>query len=568
MSQAPINYDELTELCGAARDEQLTPAQFGRLQALLGADPQARWFYSRFMQLHGLLEQQVCPDVDPVAEADLSLPNVPATPVAASYASRTGRHRLSHRVGRALAGAIEPDRHPFNYGLFAMACLLLCMFGFFALITPDWWGDPRYIATVISDHEPFADDEDRLPPQVARITDRSADREWAASQRDLSPHAHLRMGQRIRLASGFLEITFADGAKVTLEGPAAFQVKSRGAGTLEHGQLAAYVPPAAKGFTVHTDMVSVVDLGTEFGVGVDGDKSVEVATFTGSVELHAAGGPMRFDGGDSLIGAGESVTVTQAPAGGRRAVVRRGTPSSRFTREIPEIRAISVNFHDTSHLGGHLPPRARAGYFAAAHWNNFLTQAEVTGPKILSNLVDSGGGVTSASIGVDSQAGWQLEEVYLKRPNILLENGYWDTGWDEQGNRDDGVITITGLPEAFVESGYYVLVYLHGTDVIEAGGAAEFGARIGDEEYWLRWVGNPVYGTFTRSQMTSEEEAEASSEDDNLLIFDNHGRHYTAGEFTLEVLKDPDGGREDQWARAAVAGIQIVQGQARFGAAD
>ena len=64
MSQQPFNYDQLTELCGAARDERLTPAQFDRLQQMLSQHEEARTFYSRFMQLHGLLEQRVSVDAE------------------------------------------------------------------------------------------------------------------------------------------------------------------------------------------------------------------------------------------------------------------------------------------------------------------------------------------------------------------------------------------------------------------------------------------------------------------------------------------------------------------------
>lgn len=53
---------ELLELCGKARDNELTPEELARLEALLLDDPEARAFYRRFMHLQSALERS-CPDM-------------------------------------------------------------------------------------------------------------------------------------------------------------------------------------------------------------------------------------------------------------------------------------------------------------------------------------------------------------------------------------------------------------------------------------------------------------------------------------------------------------------------
>ena len=51
------------------------------------------------------------------------------------------------------------------------------------------------------------------------------------------------------------------------------------------GELVARVPESAVGFTVRTDSVNVVDLGTAFGMNAEASGDVEVQVFQGEVEL-------------------------------------------------------------------------------------------------------------------------------------------------------------------------------------------------------------------------------------------------------------------------------------------
>ena len=73
-----------------------------------------------------------------------------------------------------------------------------------------------------------------------------------------------------RLAEGVVELEFDGGARVSIEGPAEFAPRSGQRMELTRGRLVAYVPKQARGFTVDTPTAEVIDLGTEFGVEVDG----------------------------------------------------------------------------------------------------------------------------------------------------------------------------------------------------------------------------------------------------------------------------------------------------------
>ncbi len=89
----------------------------------------------------------------------------------------------------------------------------------------------------------------------------------------------------LELEDGVAEITFDCGARIVLEGPALLTIEASTRASLAIGRIVAHVPPAARGFTVVAPSVTVVDLGTEFGLDVDAAGTAEVQVFEGQVEL-------------------------------------------------------------------------------------------------------------------------------------------------------------------------------------------------------------------------------------------------------------------------------------------
>jgi len=99
-----------------------------------------------------------------------------------------------------------------------------------------------------------------------------------------------RLGDEVvRLFGGTIELTFDDGAVVTLEGPVEFQPRAAGLMDLRRGQLSANVPKPAIGFTVLTPTSEVVDLGTEFEVSVKDTGASDVVIKKGEVEVAPGG---------------------------------------------------------------------------------------------------------------------------------------------------------------------------------------------------------------------------------------------------------------------------------------
>lgn len=95
-----------------------------------------------------------------------------------------------------------------------------------------------------------------------------------------------RLGEEIvRLFAGSVELTFDDGAVVTVDGPVEFRPLSTGKLELRRGRLLASVPQEAIGFTVSTPTSRIVDLGTEFEVAVNENGESDVQVLKGEIEV-------------------------------------------------------------------------------------------------------------------------------------------------------------------------------------------------------------------------------------------------------------------------------------------
>ena len=107
---------------------------------------------------------------------------------------------------------------------------------------------------------------------------------WGAENSDLKKGARISQG-KLRLESGLAKLRFSSGAKVTLEGPAEYEIVDDDLTRLISGSLSAKIPRSAIGFKVDTPTARVIDLGTAFGVDVEEDGATEIAVFEGEVEV-------------------------------------------------------------------------------------------------------------------------------------------------------------------------------------------------------------------------------------------------------------------------------------------
>jgi hypothetical protein len=88
----------------------------------------------------------------------------------------------------------------------------------------------------------------------------------------------------LRLESGLAQVVFYSGARVVIEGPADLRLVSPNEAVCPTGRLLAEVPEPARGFRLRTDQLSLLDLGTSFGIDATHGRT-EVHVFKGKVEL-------------------------------------------------------------------------------------------------------------------------------------------------------------------------------------------------------------------------------------------------------------------------------------------
>ena len=131
-------------------------------------------------------------------------------------------------------------------------------------------------------------DTEKVMPEgdiVALISD-SENAEWARFGNSNRVGKALRSG-KMNLLSGNIEMTFSNGAKVRVQGPASLEILNDISMNLDYGQLSAHIPEEAKGFTINTSDVRVIDLGTEFAVNLPKDGEPEVHVYSGLVQTES-----------------------------------------------------------------------------------------------------------------------------------------------------------------------------------------------------------------------------------------------------------------------------------------
>ncbi len=155
---------------------------------------------------------------------------------------------------------------------------------------------------------------------------------------------------RLAIESGLLEITYASGVRVTLEGPACYGVTGPASGLLDSGKLVTSVPKGAEGFRIDYPDGTVVDLGTEFAMEVKEGESSEVGVFDGEVELRREGEkPVAlYENHAVRQSAGNAGEPLQPVPLDRSKYVRR-IPSREFAWEISAAEPRELEF-DVSHL--------------------------------------------------------------------------------------------------------------------------------------------------------------------------------------------------------------------------
>ncbi len=157
--------------------------------------------------------------------------------------------------------------------------------------------------------------------------------------------------QRVAFKSGLVELTYASGVRLTLEGPADFTVSDSTSGRIATGKLVAYVPKGAEGFTVDYGNGQVVDLGTEFAMELGANGKMELGVFEGEVELHLPGdAPLLLNRSQAMVH-DRNAEEPLRPVPFDRAKFVRELPNRDFPWSIKSSEPIELELElDVSHL--------------------------------------------------------------------------------------------------------------------------------------------------------------------------------------------------------------------------
>ncbi len=204
-------------------------------------------------------------------------------------------------------------------------------------------------------------------PRPAAVSPATGNVAWLVNAQDClwagesdTPGRDMRAGKTLRLERGLAEIEFDRGARLILQGPASLELLSGNGARLLSGVMTAHVPPRARGFMIESPQGKIIDLGTEFGLAVDGRGGTTVRVFEGTVEAAplaggAAAGVVTLHEDQAARIDGRTVDLRPRDAGADAArYVRAIEPPPVVTprgRSFEFARAVEGTIRDTEGRG-------------------------------------------------------------------------------------------------------------------------------------------------------------------------------------------------------------------------
>jgi hypothetical protein len=295
--------DRLFDLAGAVCNKTVSEGELSELNALLAADRTCRYRYADYCRIHAALRlelraRRATLDVHRQIQRELEVPSSHESDAAADVRSAPVPIPSIDPTVPAAFGYLSSG-WPVAYLVATVIFAIGLLVGAMVHVSQP----PHVVRDIAPQPSVFPAD----PAAVARIT-AMVDCVWEGSEGRVqgSGTSHqklgiinqksiLRLGDRLALRSGLLQITYNTGAKVILQGPVTYEVESAAGGYLSIGKLTAKLEkksevrgqrsePANEKFAVRTPTAIVTDLGTEFGIEVERDGLCRVQVFQGEVE--------------------------------------------------------------------------------------------------------------------------------------------------------------------------------------------------------------------------------------------------------------------------------------------
>lgn len=245
-AQEPIDEGKLRERIDALMSGSIEPDEFQQLQDQLKSEPAAREVYLSELEIESLLKGEQTDLQPPI------FPSLPQTELSQGPSASSGQWLRN-----------------------------LCLLAWFFMAA----GALLWSSGIIPTSEFTADAVDGGSP-LSELNPLSDGCQWYVEDtRRVKDVKSCRVGDVIRVTKGQLAVSYPTGTRVVLQSPAAYQLISATSAKMIVGRLTATVSEAGAGFTVITPQADVIDLGTEFGVGVENDGATDVVVFKGEVDV-------------------------------------------------------------------------------------------------------------------------------------------------------------------------------------------------------------------------------------------------------------------------------------------
>lgn len=284
----PIPSAELQHLLSRMLDGELSADERRDLDHLLAESEAARQEYMDFVEVHAFLRKQLSPVILPGAR--------PRSPDVAAAVGKSLRDSIEKS---ALLKAYYFFVQPTPFSMTVAGLVMVAVIAAMAFMTP-----PFFRAMTSRDEE-GPSDAHRIVAELTGMNDAT----WDASADQLRHGDFLRPGRRVALAHGHVQVTYRDGAVVTIKGPAEYVVADLGRGELRFGRMLAEVPKSAIGFRVATPACEVEDQGTRFGLQVAESGASEVIVLEGAISVVRESTPRVVAERVQLV-AGQGATVS------------------------------------------------------------------------------------------------------------------------------------------------------------------------------------------------------------------------------------------------------------------
>lgn len=279
------DQDPVEILIARYLEDDLSPADASALRAALEADPKLRerlvdsvlqsCAISRLLSRARNASEATSRSDDPRVET-LWGQTVPLEP--------NNARELAMIAPPVPSRTASPPRSRFPYWRWSAAAAAVILFSAAVIMRVSRLGSPESSA-------------------IVAVLQQQIDAQWNGASATPSMVA----GGRVLLSSGLVELKFAGGATVVVQGPADLSLDSSTSATLNSGRVTVVVQGG--GFVVRTPAVKVTDLGTEFGVSVGSAGETHVEVFDGSVQAERLDQPEVA----RLINAGEAAQASVTP---------------------------------------------------------------------------------------------------------------------------------------------------------------------------------------------------------------------------------------------------------------